>query len=92
MKITTEINILWTNEDVQGCAKDWDDEKPDILTDEQCGRVLDSLDNNHDASIGINWDTIDYYIKEIQEEDANKLNTPIGIGFHHKEIKKKEKE
>ena len=47
-----QIAIIWSVEDVmQEC--DW-------LTKEQALDVLHSIDHNHDATIGINWDVIYY--------------------------------
>lgn len=48
--LTCKISIIWCLEDVQA-------ERPD-LTDEQASHVLEELKENHDATIGINWDTI----------------------------------
>ena len=45
-----EIAIIWSVEDVmQEC--DW-------LTKDQALKVLHSIDHNHDATIGINWEVI----------------------------------
>jgi len=47
-----QIAIVWSVEDVmQEC--DW-------LTKEQALEVLHALAHRHDATIGINWDTIYY--------------------------------
>ena len=46
-----EIAIIWHIEDVQSIRPD--------LTDEQASFVLKHLKNNHDANIGINWETIE---------------------------------
>lgn len=47
-----QIAIVWSVEDVmQEC--DW-------LTREQALEVLYALEHKHDATIGINWDTIYY--------------------------------
>lgn len=37
----------------------------DTLTHEQCVEVLDACINNHDATIGINRDVIDYHISAV---------------------------
>jgi hypothetical protein len=62
-----EIAIIWSVEDVmQEC--DW-------LTKEQALDVLHSIDHNHDATIGINWEVIYYnaewmYPKPEESKDA----------------------
>lgn len=45
------ISIIWSTEDVLGVRPD--------LTEEQADAVLDALEGNHDASVGINWDAIE---------------------------------
>jgi len=62
-----EIAIIWSVEDVmQEC--DW-------LTKDQALEVLHSIDHNHDATIGINWEVIrdsarDAYPEPEENEDA----------------------
>tara|TARA_R100000353_G_scaffold100818_2_gene73144 strand:+ start:370 stop:672 length:303 start_codon:yes stop_codon:yes gene_type:complete len=65
MSLTTEISIKWCDEDIQQCARGWDDSLEDILTAEECSEVLDYLKYNHDATVGINWDVIDNAISAI---------------------------
>lgn len=48
------IQITWCTDDVLKQAE----EEGIILTLEQCKEVLDHVDKNHDATIGINWDVI----------------------------------
>jgi hypothetical protein len=57
----TEIKITWSIEDVQSVRED--------LTDEQCSEVLELLQDNHDASIGINWEVIEATCQELFPED-----------------------
>lgn len=45
------ITISWHILDVQNVRPD--------LTDAQARDVLEALERNHDASIGVNWDVID---------------------------------
>ena len=44
------VFFTWTIEDVQSVRED--------LTDEQAYEVLVECENNHDADVGMNWDTI----------------------------------
>jgi hypothetical protein len=54
------IAIKWCTEDVL-----WQAEQLDLeLTENQADDILESLENKHDASIGINWDVISYYIED----------------------------
>lgn len=46
-----EITIIWHIADVQSIRPD--------LADEQASIVLQHLKKNHDANIGINWETIE---------------------------------
>lgn len=45
------ISITWSTEDVLSVRPD--------LTEKQADAVLDVLEGNHDASIGVNWDAIE---------------------------------
>jgi len=48
------IAINWNVEDVLSCAK----ENYIDITNEQALEVLQSVFENHDASVGVNWDVI----------------------------------
>ncbi len=49
---SNSIAILWSIADVK-------DIRPD-LTDEECLEVLHHQEQNHDASIGVSWDTLSW--------------------------------
>ena len=49
--LTKQIAIIWHIEDIQSIRSD--------LTDEQAYIVLQHLKENHDASLGINWEVIE---------------------------------
>lgn len=55
------IEIRWSTEDVLGKAEEMDIE----LTEEQADVILDNIERYHDASIGINWDVIEYHIESL---------------------------
>ena len=38
------------------------------LTDEEAREILQSIDHNHDATIGINWDVIDAAIEMYKQD------------------------
>jgi len=56
-----EIAIRWHLKDVQSVRPD--------LSDEQASIVLNRLENNHDATIGINWEVIEI-VADIQYPSA----------------------
>jgi hypothetical protein len=55
------IEIRWSTEDVLGKAEEMDIE----LTEEQADVILDNIERSHDASVGINWDVIEYHIESL---------------------------
>lgn len=63
-KLLTEISIVWCDEDVRETAK----QIGYTLTDEEVSNVLWLLKHKHDATIGITWDTIDFWIREVVKE------------------------
>ena len=38
------------------------------LTKEQAREILEDIDKNHDASIGINWEVIDIYVEQFVDD------------------------
>lgn len=62
---TDWISLHWHISDVQGCTKAH-------MSDDDARDILEELDGRHDASQGISWDTINYYVErwhEDQEEE-----------------------
>ena len=62
-KLLTHISIVWCADDVRQQAKDMDVE----LTERQVSDVLSLMQDKHDATIGMNWDVIGYFIDEVLE-------------------------
>ena len=58
-----KILISWSIEDVKSNA-----EEEDNLTDKEARSVLSDLYENHDACLGINWDTIESSTQHIIDE------------------------
>ena len=58
--IIRTISIVWSVEDVQ--------EVRPGLNNEQAMEVLQQVKNHHNASIGINWDTLKYWADELYLE------------------------
>jgi hypothetical protein len=50
--------VVWMPEDVLS--------RDDTLTDGEVSWILERMEHNHDASLGINWDTIDLWIDEVR--------------------------
>jgi hypothetical protein len=64
---TTEISLKWDISDVK-CRRPQ-------LTKEQCGEVLDAVMDHHDASVGVNWDNLDFWADELfpMDEDTGTI-------------------
>ena len=64
--LTTEISIKWNIEDLI-----WYDDGVEMLdpplTRVEAAWILEELKNNHDASIGVNWDVISHWISTVEE-------------------------
>ena len=56
-----QIAIIWDVEDVQMLRPD--------LDDYQAMTVLDAVQNEHDANIGVNWDLIQFWIDNIYPQN-----------------------
>ena len=54
-QLPDEINISWHFTDVQ--------EQDDTLTNDEARQILQLMQRNHDANIGINRDVIDEWIR-----------------------------
>lgn len=52
--------VLWQIDDVKS--------QSGHISDEDAAGVLDAMENNHDATLGITWDTIDCYLDQRQLE------------------------
>jgi len=55
---------IWTMDDVLIASKDIDID----LTDEEMIKVLNRANHNKDAQIGINWDVLTCYIREVESK------------------------
>ena len=65
------IERSWHIEDVRSLEEQseaYGSEKFEPLTDEECREVLKRVDDGHDATIGINWDVLQYHLDEVREE------------------------
>jgi hypothetical protein len=52
-----QIALIWSIEDVQTVRPD--------LTDEQAWEVLQQVKNDHDATLGVTWDTLEWAAKDL---------------------------
>ena len=53
-----QIAVIWTVEDVQTVAKG----EGIVMTDDEANEVLDIMLGDHDACVGINWESIRYTV------------------------------
>ena len=60
----TVLTVKWCIEDVIQSAK----QRNIKLTKKEASDVLSLAEHRHDASIGINWDVLDYHIDQIVDE------------------------
>jgi hypothetical protein len=67
--LITEISIKWCDQDIYATAEEMGVE----INKFQVSEVLQMLRRKHDATIGINWDVIkfwiDYILKDWEEEN-----------------------
>ena len=69
-KLLTSISIVWCDDDVRQQMSDMNErDDTDIeLTPEEISDVLSLMESEHDASMGLSWDTIEYHIDTILSE------------------------
>jgi hypothetical protein len=60
------VAFLWGVDDIR-CVKGGQN-----LTNEECFEILDIMERNHDANIGVNWDVIRYYVSDYVTEEEYK--------------------
>jgi hypothetical protein len=54
-----QIALIWSVADVHDLANDASEtDAPSVFTDEQARQILSDVLHHHDASQGVNWDTI----------------------------------
>jgi len=56
-----QIAIIWDIDDVQAVRPD--------LDDDQAMHVLCAVDNKHDATIGVNWNVLEFWAYELYPQD-----------------------
>ena len=60
------ICLIWCIDDIKITMQNR--ENPIGITDKECMGILTAMERNHDASLGVNWDTINYYLDNFIEE------------------------
>jgi hypothetical protein len=70
-----QIAVIWDIEDVQILRPD--------LNDEQAWQVLESIERNHDAGIGINWDVFEAEAEHLfpEPDQEEPLTNPSAKGI-----------
>lgn len=62
------IASTWEIDDVKGLQDDEDEfDEADRITDEEAKEVLKLADNNHDATVGINWEVLQAHLDYVRE-------------------------
>jgi hypothetical protein len=56
---------LWMVDDVMGSSNDHG-----AITRSQAEEVLHRMEHRKDASIGLNWDVLNYYLDQVMEEET----------------------
>jgi len=70
------ISLIWCIDDVRYALdvmkhREWFKKKHGLnvkLTDGDCMDILGDVESNHDATMGVSWDTLEHYIDELLEE------------------------
>ena len=57
------IAIKWSTNDVLSRAEDMGVE----ITGEQADEILQNVFGNHDATIGVNWEVIEFHIENLND-------------------------
>ena len=60
------ISIEWEVDDIHQQLENRDEGVK--LSDAECMEILEAAKDNHDATIGINWDVLDYHIDAFLSE------------------------
>jgi hypothetical protein len=66
---------IWYREDVKGQAR----ERHIRVGNRQADHILDQQERHHDATVGITWDTIDFWLGELQYERKQRLEKKAGV-------------
>jgi len=67
-----QVEIVWHIDDLKAVLQDSDlGVKDDFFTDEELYEVLLQIKRNHDACIGISWDTLEYALRYAMEKKQN---------------------
>ena len=56
---------IWQVEDVEY----WAEEREMEVSKEGAAKILGAMNDNHDATNGMNWDTIDYWLDEFAHKE-----------------------
>lgn len=72
------IAIIWGIDDVQSLGEDEEGNQTTKISDQEARDALANVKHNHDASIGVNWDTLWDALLSVKEsnEDGADDNTP----------------
>tara|TARA_R100000152_G_C6596535_1_gene55143 strand:+ start:174 stop:425 length:252 start_codon:yes stop_codon:yes gene_type:complete len=69
---TNSIRIVWAIDDVRVAQKNLPEEYHEIeLTDDECMEILENVEDNHCANIGISWTEIESETSDYIEDMMN---------------------
>lgn len=68
-----KLYSIWCTDDVIERGRDMQEVE---LTEEQAKQILSDMDSNQDADIGVNWESMDYFIQEFVD-NMEKAGTPV---------------
>lgn len=63
---TEVVAVFWHKEDIVWRAED----RAIVVSDEEAGQIIEALEANHDASIGINWEVIDFHLDNLKHDQS----------------------
>lgn len=65
--------VVWTIADIHGQAQ----KIGYVLSDQQAGVILERMIRKHDCTVGITWETLEYYIEAYAEINGLTQTEPI---------------
>jgi hypothetical protein len=72
--------IIWTEDDVQTVVSDMNahykrfQKDPIKLSTQEVEYVLRAMEENHDSSVGVTWDTIEFWVEDaLQKRNSEEL-------------------
>lgn len=61
--------VVWSVDDFEHRAKYWEEDEPDKYDRSKFEAALHQMIHKHDATLGISWDTIDFWLDEMCKKE-----------------------